>query len=291
MSAHIADFEPVASTARKRGPSRSRSKGRSYGGITFGIGACALLLGGLIWTAQDAPQPPSPRQRPPLAPTSPWADIARPIPLIDLASPLVGVGPPRYEAWRATSGEGRKDALTFGSFEKEGRFFRLVIEQRTPASPTEPFYSDLARQAALAGLFVERAETPLPQPSKFGALSVADATLASGVLRRSCLLFRSDDPTVRLSGIGCGDAHDPFGRASLACALDRVDIIGGGADAPTTKFFEQAELSRGRGCKSQQRAPGRTHATWLDPGAPMPRLKTNAIAATRAARAPAAKDL
>jgi hypothetical protein len=255
--------------AGRRTSDRSRPQ-KGGGGVAFGLTASFLLLGAILWQARPAP----PSLQTPPAPKSPWAEIVSPIPIFDLPDTIFGDAAPKYQAWRARTGSGRRDVLTLGVFTADSPFLRLSIAQPRPNVKPQPFFSGAARQAAFAGLSVDRSAVPDGTDTRFGLLSVADVVLSQNGRKRGCLSFRALNPTVWMTGLACGAPEQPFGRPELVCALDRLDLLGGGADSALTRFFERSELARGRGCPVDRLAPIKPKPTWLDPGAALPKFET-----------------
>ena len=285
MASHAAVYDGAK---RQLGAGRNDAQSRHarvQGGWLFGAFAFALIFVAIVWAARSAGT-----QRPtPPAPASPWTKISRPIPLFDLSDTTFGAGPALYQAWRARSGPGRADVLTFGDFDKDSSFLRLSIEQ--PGLAAQPFFSALARQAALVGLAMDRSGVPDGVDSRFGLMSVADAVLSGRGRRRACLAFRVLDPAARISGLACGGDRRPFGRSELVCALDRLDLLGGGAESPLTLYFARTELARGRGCAADRLAPLKARATWLDAGEALPKLKADRLDRATLSRPPRSHKL
>jgi hypothetical protein len=238
----------------------------------FGVVACGLLLATMLWAAH---RPAAPKMAAPPFQGLAWTDVARPEPLFGLTSGIFGERPALYEAWTAAAGaipgamsrEGRRDALTYGAFAADEAFLRLFVEQAKAADANQPFFSDLARQAALAGLFVERSEAPVGQPSRFSALSVAEAWLAAGTRSRTCLMFRNGDSTTEISGLACASvAAAPLASSAIACVLNGLQLVRDGAQAATVRYFENAP--RFDGCPKQGSAADRlasNHSASVEP--------------------------
>lgn len=151
----------------------------------------------------------------------------------------------------------------------------LVVERFEKAVPTfRPLYSDLAARAAEQGVSIDRMNVPGEFPTKFGGVEVADAVLQTEQGAHACLVFRRVD-TIGLvvAGWYCGTAQRPADRVSLACFIDRLDLVGAGQDAALKKHFANAERNR-RSCAGARQS-GRK-LTWLDHEAPLPPLKLSA---------------
>ena len=107
-----------------------------------------------------------------------WVEIQKPFRLFALNAPDWGRDL-TYSAERHRDGGGRRDHLTFGKF---GATAWLQITLYRPgmeeADPT-PFFTDMARRAAPAGLAVARMGQPQQWPTRVGSFDVADFKLAS----------------------------------------------------------------------------------------------------------------
>src|SRR6476661_330067 len=102
-----------------------------------------------------------------------WVEIQKPFRLFALNAPDWGRDL-TYSAERHRDGGGRRDHLTFGKF---GATAWLQITLYRPgmeeADPT-PFFTDMARRAAPAGLAVARMGQPQQVPTRVGSFDVAD---------------------------------------------------------------------------------------------------------------------
>jgi hypothetical protein len=265
----IKGARPVRAPSGRRGG----GLGGAQGGAAFGITLALALVALAIWAGRSSPASAPPRP----AALNPWVPIDDPIPLFDLPGSRFKGARSGYEAWRARDGAGRRDILTFGAFDADGDFLRLALVQPRPGAKAQPFFASIARQAALAGLFIARSSVADSAPTRFGSLAAADVILERSNVSRACLGFRGGgSPALRFVGLACGSSARPFGRADLACALDRLDVLRGAGDSPLTLYFARSELARGRHCQSDVLAPVKPRTTWIDPSAPMPPLKTSA---------------
>jgi hypothetical protein len=107
--------------------------------------------------------------------------------------------------------------------------------------------------------------------TKFGPFETADVLLERGPSDAACIAFRHDatDVDFRINGIACGGGTTPD-RASLACVLDRLDLVSGSGDPPLLRFFTAAEQARGHNCLQR---PAGSRTTWLDPAGHAPPLR------------------
>ncbi|KAF0229490.1 MAG: hypothetical protein FD175_1828 [Beijerinckiaceae bacterium] len=215
-----------------------------------------------------------------------WQPVKRPFLLYNLEAPDVEAGDLVHRvAMRGKNA--RQDTMSWvARQQKKNTALRpnvhLVIERFEHSAPTfRPLYSDLAARAAEQGASIERMNAPGDFMAKFGSVEVADAVLATaeqGPL--GCLMFRRVD-TIGLvvAGWYCGTAQRPADRVSLACFLDRIDLVGAGQDGALKKLFANAERNR-KSCAGARQS-GRK-LTWLDHEAPLPALKLSAnVASTK----------
>ena len=219
---------------------------------------------------------------PELQPEGTWVPVKRPIPLFSLESPEVEPGELTLRV--AVRGrDARQDLLTWA--ERAGRrraaqrpLVHLAIERFEGGMPAaRPFFADLAARGAVEDISIEKMAAVESVAAKFGAVEVADAILATPRGTLGCLMFRHADAMgLALAGWMCGSAERPVDRVGFVCFLDRLDLVGAGPDIALKRYFAQSERSR-KTCATP-RAPGRK-STWLDPDAPLPKLK---LAAARA---------
>ena len=241
-----------------------------------GMGAL-LFIGLRDWRAREPAPPPAPKAE--------WIEHSRPIQMYALQTAEFGKDARLYESRSRREGGDRQDFLAYGAAEPgEGPGLRVAIYRAgADAAAGSTFFVDLARHAAKSGLSVVRAALPGALASRFGSFEVADVTIARGRVEAPCLGFRLAvaDPGLLVTGFACGGAK-PVDRPTLACALDRLDLIAAGEDHALAKFFLDAEQSRGKACPPS-RGPG-VKSTWLDPAGQVPALRTTTTARKSASR-------
>jgi hypothetical protein len=259
---------------RRRDRARLLSAVMSFGAAVGLAAAAVLIFQGL----RGRPAMESAAVAPP---KRAWVEIVHPIRLYSLESPEFGREPRLYEARRHREGGGRQDVLSFGPAEPGGEptlrlgLYRVGAEE----APQSRFFVDIARQAGQAGLAVVRSAQPGELPTRFGAFEVADISLAGSGSEASCLGFRLDavEPGLRIAGFACGSVARPIDRRTLACTIDRLDLLAAGEDADLSRFFAHAELGRGKGCggiRAQGPAP---KTTGLDAGARQAALRSGDV--------------
>lgn len=180
-----------------------------------------------------------------------WVDIARPFQFFALPAPELSRLPRAYEARRHRDGGGREDILSFGAFDGSGLYIRMIVHRLggEPAAPAS-FFVDLARRGAAAGLAVERAGAPSLLPTRFGPAEVGDMALSSARADNvACLAFRFaiGAGVAQAAGFACGGDKAPE-RSSLACLIDRLDLVAASDDADLRKAFAASELRRDPAC-------------------------------------------
>jgi hypothetical protein len=136
----------------------------------------------------------------------------------------------------------------------------LTLYRRgTEEAVATPFFVDMARRAAPAGLAVARMGQPTPLPTRFGTFEVGDFTLAghAGAAGPStrCLGFRLQEGKIlQIGGFACGAPGQPVSRQRLACTLDGIDLISAGDDTELRGFFTGAPIGPGPACRQPELA-------------------------------------
>jgi hypothetical protein len=253
----------------------SSTSGRSawFSWRLVGVTLATLLCGaGLALLAQaDAPLAAHPEQAV-LAPV--WTGINRPFQLYGLEAPELSKLSRTYEARRHMTGGGRQDILTFGRATADSAYIRLVIYRIGEEEvQNAPFFVDLARRGADAGLAVTKSLPPMLLPTRFGDVEVADVSLTAAEGRAlTCLGFRMEAKTLpwRLTGFACGGPK-PLTRPALACFVDRLDLNTAGEDRELAAFFAETELHRDPSCAGTHMTPAAMQTRLLDEApAPVP---------------------
>jgi hypothetical protein len=189
-----------------------------------------------------------------------WVEIQKPFRLFALNSPDWGREPTAYTAQRNREGAGRRDHLTFGTFGADQAWLQLTLYRTgTEEAELAPFFVDMARRAAPAGLAVARMSQPKVVPTRFGAFDVADFTLIAqaGTSAPSprCLGFRlAEAGILQIGGFACAAPGKPVDQARLACTLDRIDLVAAGDDKELRAFFTGAPGGPGAACRKSQPA-------------------------------------
>jgi hypothetical protein len=189
-----------------------------------------------------------------------WIEIAKPYRLFALNSPDWDREPTIYTAQRHRDGGGRRDHLTFGTFGADQPWLHLTL-YRTGQEEADlaPFFVDMARRAAPAGLAVARMGQPKALPTRFGTFDIADFTLTApgGVLAPTtpCLGFRlAEAKALQIGGFACAAPGKPIERVRLACTLERIDLVAAGDDTELRAFFTGAPSGPGAACGNPQPA-------------------------------------
>lgn len=249
-----------------------------------------------------------------IATESRWVEIRRPMALYDLSGSDFAKLPTTYLARNHEPDGAREDVLTFGRLGDTGPFLQLslrrtgvedetggmTVEQdptSTPRSvgpPTPPMAAPQesgappARNVALAdalaqlagdrGFTATRIRPAAPVDTRLGPVEAADLLLWTGGTAVPCLGFegRADAATVlQIGGFACGAPGRPLGRAALACALDRIDLVSAGDDAALRALFVAAQRRGVSTCSGGTPSPlaGGRRLGWLDPDAALPKLR------------------
>jgi hypothetical protein len=184
-----------------------------------------------------------------------WIEIQKPFRLFALAAPEWGREPTSYTAQRQREGGGRRDHLTFGTFGTNQPWLHLTL-YRTGSQDASltPFFVDMARRAAPAGLAVARMGQPKALATRLGMFEAAEFTLEAhaGAVGQDtrCLGFRlAEAKVLQIGGFACGAPGKPIDRGGLACTLDRIDLVAAGDDAEMRTFFTGAAGEIGAACK------------------------------------------
>ncbi len=204
---------------------------------------------------------------------APWLEVIRPIEIFSLEENEFSHAARTYRARRRVEGGGRQDTLALGT-PGAGPAIHLTLYRRGSERYVRlPFFSDIARQAAEAGLSVTRSGLPDLLPTRFGAFEVADVRLGTATeASLPCSGYRLvlDAPALTITGLACG-SPTPIGRPALRCLLERLDVASGGSDRALVDFFAASELKRSSDCAGVRLAPDQVHAAWHDDRSATPR--------------------
>ncbi len=275
------------------------------------VGAMALAAAVLIAGALNVAATLTPPQHDAFqltAETTPqsWMEINHPIALYDLSGTEFAKLPRVFRARRHLPDGGREDVLTFGAPGSSKPYLRLSLlrTKQDPAVPNgdghdaeghETLADDLARLAGLGDQSVTALHSTSSLSTRLGIVTVANLQLWDDGLPQQCLGFRGfpgGSDGLRLTGFACGVASKPIGRSTLACAIDRIDLLSAGDDRRLRAIFVAAEREPGSSC-----AEGRTRSagglmtavgartTWLDQDADLPPLRGILEAATASLKA------
>jgi hypothetical protein len=238
-------------------------------GVTV-LGALAILLTGPLLGKADANRlEPGVTGATTAAPSrsagAAWVKVNRPIPMFSLESSLLPRDPYGLVARRHVEGGGREEVHSFGSVDSPAGFASIAAYRPgSEAAAPGTLFLEAARRAAEAGLAVTRSSVPVPMTTKFGSAETADILMASDGVEHACVAWRilGEDAQLRLAGWQCGGGGKAVDRLTLACTLDRLDLVGAGDDPALKAYFSRAERNRLPQCGSK--AGGR-RAAWLDP--------------------------
>jgi hypothetical protein len=250
----------------------ARPRPRRRGGLLLPMIASLALGGGLVLLAETAPQSAPQMALAPAAgvaavpiPPPAWTDVVRPIQLFDIETPELAKLAQSYTERRHQTGGGRQDVLTFGTPDAAAYLRLTVYREGSEATAPAPFFVDMARRAAEAGLSVAKSQPPQAQATRFGSFEMAELTLLRDATPTApCLGFRMSAPAAHLqmSGLACGTpARSP---EALGCVLEHLDMAAAGDDRALIGYFADSELHRNPACLGGKLMPTPVHASWLD---------------------------
>ena len=149
-----------------------------------------LLVASVLSSIEEAPAPEPAKP----APVGVWMDVARPFAMFAYDSQEFAPAPVGYAMRRHTTGGGREDILTAGSFAGDGPWLRLTIHQVGEEAASDlSLFVETARRAGEAGLALDNLSNAVALPTRFGVAEWADARLSSapdGARRDNCAAFR-----------------------------------------------------------------------------------------------------
>jgi hypothetical protein len=212
-----------------------------------------------------------------------WTEIHHPLAFYDLTGTDLSKLPSVLRARRREPDGAREDVMTFGRLGAAGAYLQLSLLRAGQALPdgrqdAEDGLADgLARLASAQNRTATRIRPAAPMDTRLGRFETADLLLWDGGTATPCLGFRSGGAVLQVSGFACGAPGRPMGRAALACAIDRIDLVSAGDDDALRAFFVAAERRSGGTCLGERdiaavRRPGRGLG-WLDPDGEMPPLR------------------
>ena len=234
---------------RRLQPRRFRSLALTVAGLTVAV----LGFAGLPWPDQAASSTPAPAPAPATAPVPLWTEVSHPFVAYDLAGGPYAKLPLRYAARRDHTGEAREDTLAYGLPQPGDAFFRVTFLRHGTEPPVATsVFVDAARLAAGAGLAVTRSGLGTRLDTRFGPFEVAGVVVERSRATAECLTFRLADPAaapvLSITGLACGTVEHPVDPMSLACTLDRLDLVSAGDDEALRAIFVAAERKRREGC-------------------------------------------
>lgn len=221
----------------------------------------SVLLGAVCLAAWWSGREPKRREAeaPAAAALPVWREISPAPELAVIEAPGLAHYAQRHETWQNRENGARRHILEFSGAEGgSAPALRLVIE--LPGSeppPEQPFFVEIARRAAEAGLAVVRAAQPSPLPTRLGTFEAAETGLARGegdIAACSGFRYINEKPCLRISGFACGELAGPPGRA-LACLIGRLDLAPAAGDADLVWFFASREPGGGPACESAPAQP------------------------------------
>jgi hypothetical protein len=230
--------------------------------VLGGVAASLAILLVVIAFDRADPSPPPVATVVPVAaaPAAPaWTDVIRPFTAYDVAGGAFGKLPMTYAARRDAAGTARQDTLTYGTPLPGEPFLRLMVYRRGAELVADAtVFVDAARLAAGAGLAVTRSGLASTLKTRFGAVEVAGVKVDRLQRSASCLAFRFVDPAtaavLQVTGLACGSDERPIDLATLACTIEKVDLVSAGDDEDLRAVFVAAERRRGIGCREEHAA-------------------------------------
>ena len=271
---------------------RRLSQGRRTG-LLGRAGLMAVVGGGLLWAALSCAEVLLALRHSDatavVATAAPqaWFEVNRPIPIYDLGGTDFAKLPRTYQARRHVPDGTREDVMSFGTLGDGKPYLRIALTRRgdgAAEAESAALVDALARLAGTAGQTVSRIRPLPPIETRFGALERADLMLWQGGTATECRGFRglpNGGAVLTLMGFACRAADRPLADQSVACAVDRIDLLSAGDDRPLRTLFVTAErrpgaAACGEGVLASSIAPApapgpfaalRRRAAWLEAGA------------------------
>lgn len=173
-----------------------------------------------------------------------WIEVGKTFPAFAMRMPELD-GAPHYSIWRHQNGGGRKDILAFGEPNTGGA--TAMVEIYRPSAEISPQDEAEDITASISQLRLSsRPAAPNTIDTKFGTVLVEQFTDQAPGGERRCLRFSRnyEEPRVEISGWYCNPGLELVDRGMIACALDRLTLVAGGAEPKLTALFARAELRR-----------------------------------------------
>jgi hypothetical protein len=223
---------------------------RRLGRCATGLAAAALVIAVATLVrlpqAAEVPSMAAAAENRPASRNPVWNQVPNAVPVFALTAPPAPLT--RYEARLDPDTGAREDIASYGAA-MAGFHLRVALVRAESAPPASHFV-DLARRAAEAGLALVRLGRPEALATRFEALEVADAVLASAGSNatRACQSFRLHDAAlgIALTGWMCDYAAPAEARAKLACVVDRLTLTPEAGDLALQAIF--AAPSRALAC-------------------------------------------
>lgn len=279
-------FGPRPTTGTLRQLARGRGLRLLLRTALMALAAAALAAGGLEAAAGLlAMRSPSAQLLATAGASETWTEINHPLALYGLAGTEFSKLPATYRARRRGLAGTREDVMSFGTLDGAKPYLQVSLLRHgaTGEASTDGLADALARLAGTRGLTTTRIRAAAPVETRLGQIESADLLLWEGGAATPCLGFRGPMDGVgvlHVAGFACGVPGQPMGRAALACAIDRIDLLSAGDDVALRAVFVAAERREGSSCPgspalaaARSLMPVGRHLGWLDPGGVLPPLR------------------
>lgn len=255
---------PVAS------PIGSGFWGRVVGGalkvsaLLGGVGA-ALTVATLLVGGRDGPSPRAAVEG------AAWLDVNRPMARFDVVAADFERLPLTYRARRHAEGGGRQDVLTYGAIGGGTPFLQIALYRvGGEAAPLGHAGADIAEAVSEAGFTAALVGPSASFSTSFGPVDASEVRPTGATAAPPCLGFRGapdGGATLRFAGVMCPPEGRAASRDTLACVIDRVDLLAAADDPQLQEVFVGAERSRKIACEPKLAAEiPQTPRGWLFPG-------------------------
>jgi len=235
--------------------------------VGLGLGTAALLipLGGLVLEGMT----PGPATATLLGSADlavdrdHWLPTERPIEVFSISAPSFIEGEISYRAERNAAGAGRRDTLTLGAFDGDGPWLGVTLHRQLSSDGHELGASAARLSAGTAG----QPTGSITLDTKFGPIIAASIPAGTPGRQHACLAFGHIEDALHFAfqGLYCaaeGKAAEP---RTLACLVDRIDLIGAAGDPQLRAFFVGTEKRRDFCGAGDLRATGAKRA-WFQGG-------------------------